>query len=94
MGGFVRLLTCVAVQHNSRRAELHRLQDKHPEVAARLQARELEGDGTESSSSEEEVRFSSCGSGLYIDLFALQRACFSCLHVLLTSTHVHTLSMR
>lgn len=54
----------MSVQHNSRRAELHRLQERHPELAARLQARELEADNdddTESSSSEEEVRHISCG---------------------------------
>jgi hypothetical protein len=45
------------VQHNSRRAELHRLQEKHPEIAARIQERELEEGDTESSSSEEEVRY-------------------------------------
>jgi hypothetical protein len=43
------------VQHNKRRAELHRLQEKHPEVAARIEARELGGGDTESSASEEEV---------------------------------------
>lgn len=47
------------MQHNRKRAELHRLQEKHPEVAARMQARGLDAvdDEDESSSSEEEVCF-------------------------------------
>eukprot|EP00892_Ulva_mutabilis_P001580 jgi/Ulvmu1/11422/UM075_0086.1 len=43
-------------EYNKKRAELHRLQEKHPEVAARIQARGLGGDDgeDESSTSEEE----------------------------------------
>ena len=44
------------MQHNKRRAELHRLQTKHPELAARMERQAGNDDETESSSSEEEVR--------------------------------------
>lgn len=47
-------------QHNARRAELHRLKEKHPEQYARLQARAAlrddDDEEVEESTSEEEVR--------------------------------------
>lgn len=55
-------------QHNARRAELHRLKEKHPEQYARLQAhaalRDDDDEQEEESTSEEEVRWlrwSACG---------------------------------
>ena len=51
----VSLLTIVVLmQHNKRREELHRLQEKHPELAARLAAGGDEAEDT--SSDDDEVR--------------------------------------
>jgi len=41
------------MQHNKKREELHRLKEKYPEVAARLEAK-MAGDYDATSSSEEE----------------------------------------
>lgn len=46
-------------QHNARRAELHRLKEKHPEQYARLQARAAlaqDDEQEEESTSDDEVR--------------------------------------
>jgi hypothetical protein len=67
LGSATKRFSCL-VQHNKRRTELHRLQAKHPEVAARIErqaARAEVRDGdiedgnndSETSSSEEEVSF-------------------------------------
>lgn len=45
---------CAVLQHNKRREELHRLQEKHPDVAARLAAGG--GESADSSSEDDEVR--------------------------------------
>jgi hypothetical protein len=34
---YISLTACLGLQHNKRRTELHRLQSKHPELAAKIE---------------------------------------------------------
>ncbi len=77
-------------QHNARRAELHRLKEKHPEQYARLQARgalDDDEDGQEeSSTSEDEV---GGVDGCVERAHGCLDACLCEMYTCITHTHAH-----